>query len=81
MLLSCLSVSDYECRRSSLKRWAMRILDLAVSIFAIIVAINCNPDHSIAYGILAALFPEIFLIQWGVRKYFIKEQGYCPRIA
>ena len=49
----------------------------AITICAILVAINCNPGNKLIYGILAFFFSEIYLIQFVIRKYLFKERGYC----
>jgi len=49
-------------------------------IFAIVLAIRCNPNHEFAYGLLAFLFSEIYLIQFFIRKFVIKEKNYCTGI-
>jgi hypothetical protein len=51
---------------------------LAIMIGAVVIATRCNPNEKWGYGILAFLFPEIYLIQWGIRKYIVKEATYCP---
>jgi len=53
---------------------------LFIVILAIVLAIRCNPDNKIAYGIIAFLFSEIYLIQFFIRKYLIKEKNYCTAI-
>jgi hypothetical protein len=53
---------------------------LFILILAIVLAVRCNPDNKIAYGIIAFLFSEIYLIQFFIRKYLIKEKNYCTAI-
>lgn len=49
-------------------------------ILAIVIAVRCNPNNQLAYGLLALLFSEIYLIQFFIRKYIIKEKDYCKGI-
>jgi len=53
---------------------------LFIAILAIILAVRCNPNNKLAYGIIAFLFSEIYLIQFFIRKYLIKEKNYCSAI-
>lgn len=39
---------------------------------ALIIAIRCNPGK-LLIPIVAVLFPELYLIQFGVRKYILQE--------
>jgi hypothetical protein len=77
MIFSCMSMLGEDCQRNRTKVWFARLFDLAITIFAILVAVRCNPTNSIGFGILAAIFPEIYLIQWSARKYVFREPGYC----
>ena len=43
----------------------------------VLIAVNCNPKHQVMYGILAFLFPGIYLFQHALRKYVLVEKGYC----
>lgn len=51
---------------------------LVLIIFAVVLAVHCNPNQKWLMGIVAFLFPEIYLLQFGIRKYLLKEAGYCP---
>lgn len=42
-----------------------------------LIAVNCNPKSPVLYGIIAFLFPGIYLFQHTFRKYLLKEKGYC----
>jgi hypothetical protein len=53
---------------------------LFIVILAIILAVRCNPDNKLAYGIIAFLFSEIYLIQFFIRKYLIQEKNYCSAV-
>jgi hypothetical protein len=54
---------------------------LLIIIFQILpimlIAVNCNPNSPVTYGIIAFLFPGVYLFQHAVRKYLIREKGYC----
>ena len=53
---------------------------LFIVILAIVLAVRCNPDNKFAYGIIAFLFSEIYLIQFFIRKYLIQEKNYCSAV-
>lgn len=56
---------------------------LFIWILAIVMSLQCNPAGAAnrIWPILGAIFfPEIYLVQFAVRRYLIKEAGYCPRI-
>ena len=57
--------------------WVLLIISLSFTIFAVLVAFKCNPDNKLAYGLVGLLFPFIYLIQYSIRKYGLKEKGYC----
>ena len=42
-----------------------------------LIAVNCNPDSPVIYGIVSFLFPNIYLLQHAIRKYINHEKGYC----
>ena len=42
-----------------------------------LIAVNCNPNNPIMYGIIAFLIPNIYLFQHSFRKYLMREKGYC----
>ena len=43
----------------------------------VLIAVNCNPGSPATYGILAFLFPGLYLFQHAIRKYALSEKGYC----
>lgn len=45
-------------------------------IVAIVLAIHCNPNQKLPYGLFAFVFSEIYLLQFGIRKYILKEPAY-----
>lgn len=51
---------------------------LILMALAVILAVYCNPDRRLLLGLVALVVPEIYLLQFGVRKYLLKEPGYCP---
>tara|TARA_B100001093_G_scaffold519675_2_gene609791 strand:- start:1060 stop:1356 length:297 start_codon:yes stop_codon:yes gene_type:complete len=55
----------------------MVLLLLVTTIPAVLVAINCNKDRPILFGILAFLFSDIYLLQWAIKKFVIKYPDYC----
>lgn len=56
------------------------VLSIIIIIFAVKTAIRCNPENPWLFGVIAFFFPEIYLLQFGIRKYLIKEKGYCKSI-
>ena len=53
------------------------ILLLFTTIPAVLVAINCNKDSKLMYGIVSFFFSDIYLLQWSIKKFIIKEKNYC----
>lgn len=49
-------------------------------LIATIIAIRCNPKNYFI-PLLAILFPEIYLIQFAVRKYLINDKRYCVGLS
>ena len=56
----------------------MSILILITTIPAVLIATNCNKDSKVAYGILAFLFSDVYLLQWSIKKFVLKYPEYCP---
>lgn len=56
------------------------LFSIFVIVLAVVLAVNCNPKNEFAFGLLAFLFSEIYLIQFFVRKYIINEKNYCTGI-
>lgn len=56
----------------------MVLLLLVTTIPAVLVAINCNKDRPILFGIIAFVFSDIYLLQWSIKKFVIKYPDYCP---
>ena len=57
------------------------LLCVIMVVFAVIIALQCNRGHAFWYVVLALFFPEIYLAQWVIRKFVLKEVGYCPIAA
>ena len=53
---------------------------LAIAMIPVYIAVKCNPEHPILYGILAFLFSEIYLVQFLVRKFVMQSPGYCSAL-
>jgi hypothetical protein len=45
---------------------------------AILISQQCNPNNKVGYGILAFLFPDMYIFQWSLKKFHRKVDGYCP---
>jgi hypothetical protein len=55
----------------------MAILLLITAIPAVLVAVNCNKDKPILYGIVAFVFSDLYLLQWSIKKFIIRYPNYC----
>ena len=53
------------------------VILLMTTIPAVLVAINCNKNSKIFYGLIAFFFSDIYLVQWSIKKFIFKNQGYC----
>ncbi len=54
------------------------ILILVIQVLPVVlIAVHCNPKNRLGYGLLAFLFPGIYLFQHSIRKYALGEKGYC----
>ena len=60
--------------------WIVSLIIIALVITAILIAVRCNPSNKFAYRLIAFLFSEIYLIQFVIRKYLLKEKNYCVGI-
>ena len=57
------------------------ILLIVCTLPAVVISVRCNPKSPILMGIVAFLFDRIYLLQHVVRKYMLKEKGYCKNIV
>ena len=55
------------------------ILGLVLYFIPMYIAIKCNPQDPFLYGLAAFLFPEFYIIQYLIRKYMLKQAGYCTQ--
>lgn len=55
----------------------MALLLLITAIPAVLVAVNCNKDKPILYGIVAFVFSDLYLLQWSIKKFIIRYPNYC----
>ena len=54
------------------------LLILIIQVLPIVlIAVHCNPQNPFAFGLLAFLFPGVYLFQHAIRKYALSERGYC----
>ena len=54
------------------------ILILIIQVLPVVlIAMSCNPRNRFGFGLLAFLFPGVYLFQHSVRKYLLVERGYC----
>ena len=83
MVFSVFLGSAAASRRNPVASTIFALVYLVIWILAIVLSLQCNKPGSANrfWPILGAvLFPEIYLIQFAVRKYLIKESGYCPAV-
>ena len=73
------SIIDKDLRREVMV--SVLVTFLLIILFQILpvmlIAVNCNPKSPVTYGIIAFLFPGVYLFQHAVRKYLVRERGYC----
>jgi hypothetical protein len=55
-------------------QWILAAIGLLVLVFAVYIALRCNPRQRFLRGLMAFLFPEVYLIQHGVR--LARNGGY-----
>ena len=48
---------------------------------AVVIGVRCNSKSPVLMGIVAFLFDRIYLFQHVIRKYMLKEKGYCKNIV
>ena len=53
------------------------ILLLFTTIPAVLVAINCNKNSKLLYGSIGFVFSDVYLIQWSIKKFILKQKNYC----
>ena len=53
------------------------LLLLVTALPAVLVAVNCNKENKLMYGLLAFLFSDIYLLQWAIKKFILNIPGYC----
>jgi hypothetical protein len=54
------------------------VLILIIQVLPIVlIAVHCNPKRPITFGIIAFIFPGVYLFQHTIRKYVMAEKGYC----
>ena len=54
------------------------VIDVGMAFIPAYLAYKCNPKHPIAMGLVGFFFSEIYLFVFLMRKFIIKENGYCP---
>lgn len=83
MVFSIFLGSAAASRRNPAASAIFGLIYLVVWILAIVLSLQCNRPGAANrfWPILGAvLFPEIYLIQYAVRKYIVKEAGYCTAV-
>lgn len=57
------------------------IISIVLLVIALIVAVRCNKKNPILYVLIAFFFPEIYLLQFLIRKYALKQANYCVGVG
>ena len=53
------------------------VLILIIQVLPVVlIAVHCNPKRPATFGIIAFLFPGVYLFQHAFRKYVMAEKGY-----
>ena len=53
------------------------LLLLFTTIPAILVAVNCNKNNKLLYGLIGFFFSDIYLLQWSIKKFILRMPNYC----
>lgn len=69
--------NNYGVSMAEPLNWIVSLILIFFVILAIVIAVRCNPKNTFWYGLLAFLFSEIYLIQFAIRKFLIREKNYC----
>ena len=75
--------ADYPEYKNSVLRTALNYIFIAVFILltvvpAVLIATGCNKGSQVVVsGIFAFLFSDIYLFNYALRKFVLKERGYC----
>lgn len=68
-------------KRFALTSVFLGLVALTVIITAVLLSLRCNANQTLGMKIgiaaLAVLFPEIYIIQYLLRRYLFKEPQYC----
>ena len=56
---------------------AIGVMDLGMALIPAYLAYKCNPKNPFVMTLVGFAFSEIYLFQFLVRKFVIKEKGYC----
>ena len=74
---------DYPEYKDSVLRTVLNYCLIAIFILltvvpAVLIAIGCNKGHqAVISGVFAFLFSDIYLFNYALRKFVLKERGYC----
>lgn len=62
------------------KMWSMILYLIAVLVLvlAVVLAARCSSKHPFLMGLLAFMFPELYLLYFVVRKYLCQDEAFCP---
>ena len=52
---------------------------LCTTMPAVLVALQCNPNNKILYGLIGFFFSDIYMIQWSIKKFILKKENYCKK--
>ena len=66
---------------SSMELLGIILVLIIFTLPAVVIAVRCNTKSPVLMGIVAFLFDRIYLFQHVVRKYLLREKGYCKNIT
>ena len=53
------------------------LLLMVTALPAVLVALDCNKDNKLLYGLMAFLFSDVYLLQWSIKKFILNRANYC----
>jgi hypothetical protein len=58
--------------------WILMLIGILFAVIpAILIARQCNPELKVRYSILAFFFADVYIFQWAIRKFLLREKDYC----
>ena len=60
---------------------AVVVIDVGMAIIPAYLAYKCNPKSPFVMTLVGFFFSEIYMFQFLLRKFVIKEKGYCAGLC